>query len=198
MYGLPLGYTLPIGEYLEAEQTSFSFPVTNNTLPINTQGSMLASTPVTGMRMNETTTFAGPRVTVTLKTPNINIDEDALIKVIPHATTQVMSTGVDGAKSKLEILEERVRAIEGGGSYGFSDVTRLSLVPSVMIPHKFKVPEFEKYQGTTCPKSHLTMYCRKMVAYAYDDKLLIYCFQDSLVGVALNWYTHLEPSRIHS
>ncbi|KAG2394489.1 RNA-directed DNA polymerase-like protein [Vigna angularis] len=36
-----------------------------------------------------------------------------------------------------------------------------------------------------------------MAAYAYDDQLLIHVFQDSLVGVALNWYTHLEPSRIH-
>jgi len=42
------------------------------------------------------------------------------------------------------------------------------------------------------------MYGRKVVAYAYDDKLLIHCFQDSLASVALNWYTHLEPSRIHS
>ncbi|XP_052727606.1 uncharacterized protein LOC128193339 [Vigna angularis] len=35
-----------------------------------------------------------------------------------------------------------------------------------------------------------------MVAYAYDNQLLIYVFQDSLAGVALNCYTHLEPSRI--
>ncbi|KOM57964.1 hypothetical protein LR48_Vigan11g099700 [Vigna angularis] len=41
------------------------------------------------------------------------------------------------------------------------------------------------------------MYCRKMAAYAYDDQLLIHVFQDSLARVALNWYTHLEPSRIH-
>jgi len=198
MYGLPPGYTPPVGEYPEAEQTSFSFPGTNNTLPINTQGPILASTPMTGAGMKETVTFAEPRVTVAPKSPNITVDEDALAKVIPHATAQVVSTGIDGAKSKLEILEERVRAIEGGGSYGFGDVARLSLVPGVMIPHKFKVPEFEKYQGTTCPKSHLTMYGRKMAAYAYDDKLLIHCFQDSLAGVALNWYTHLEPSRIHS
>ncbi|RDX62750.1 hypothetical protein CR513_58886, partial [Mucuna pruriens] len=27
---------------------------------------------------------------------------------------------------------------------------------------------------------HLAMYCRKMVAYIYDDKILIHCFQDSL------------------
>jgi len=37
-----------------------------------------------------------------------------------------------------------------------------------------------------------------MVAYVYDDKLLIHFFQDSLVGVALSWYTHLKASHIRS
>jgi len=39
---------------------------------------------------------------------------------------------------------------------------------------------------------------QKMAAYAYDDKLLIHFFQDSLAGAALSWYTHLEASRICS
>jgi len=102
------------------------------------------------------------------------------------------------AKSKLQILEERLRAIEGGGHHGFGDVTDLCLVPDVIIPPKFKVPEFEKYKGTSCPKNHLTMYCRKMAAYAYDEKLLVHFFQDSLAGTTLNWYMHLELARIRS
>ncbi|XP_014523870.1 uncharacterized protein LOC106780130 [Vigna radiata var. radiata] len=91
-----------------------------------------------------------------------------------------------------------MKAIEGIESYGFGDVARLSLAPGVTIPHKFKVPEFEKYKGNTCPKNHLTMYCRKMAAYAHDDKLLIHLFQDSLADAALSWYTHLESSHIRS
>ncbi|XP_017406816.1 uncharacterized protein LOC108319988 [Vigna angularis] len=102
------------------------------------------------------------------------------------------------AKDKLEVLEGRLRAIEGFESYGFSDVARLSLALGVTIPHKFKVPEFEKYKGNTCPKNHLTMSCRKMAAYAYDDKLLIHFFQDSLAEAALSWYTHMESSHIYS
>ncbi|XP_052723746.1 uncharacterized protein LOC128193705 [Vigna angularis] len=35
-----------------------------------------------------------------------------------------------------------------------------------------------------------------MVAYAHDEELLIHVFQESLAGVALNWYTHLELTRI--
>jgi len=104
----------------------------------------------------------------------------------------------DRAKDKLEVLEKRLRAIEGGSSHEFGDAVGLCLVPDVVIPPKFKVPDVEKYKGTTCPKSHLTMYCRKMAAHAHDEKLLIHCFQDSLGGVALNWYMHLEPTRVSS
>ena len=41
-------------------------------------------------------------------------------------------------------------------------------------------------------------YCRKMGAYAKDEKLLIHSLQESLTGVAVIWYTSLEPPRVHS
>ena len=45
---------------------------------------------------------------------------------------------------------------------------------------------------------HLTMYCRKMLAYTNKDKLLIYCFQDSLTGVVAQWYLKLDRAYIRS
>jgi len=68
-------------------------------------------------------------------------------------------------------LEEKLRVIEGGSSCRFGDAIGLCLVFDVIIPPQFKVSEFEKYKGITCPKSHFTMYCRKMVVHAYDEKL---------------------------
>ncbi|CAL5185633.1 unnamed protein product [Lathyrus oleraceus] len=58
----------------------------------------------------------------------------------------------------------------------------MCLVPGLVIPVKFKAPEFEKYKGDGCPKHHLVMFCRKMTSHAHDDKLMIHCFQDSLTG----------------
>ena len=75
---------------------------------------------------------------------------------------------------------------------------KLCLVPNVIIPPKFKVPNFDKYKGTTCPKNHLKMYCWKMGVYVKDEKLLIHFFQESLIGAAITWYTNLESSQIHS
>ena len=79
-------------------------------------------------------------------------------------------------KEKIEHMEDRLRAIEGGRSYGFADMLELCLVPDVTIPPKFKVPDFDKYKGTACPKNHLRMYYRRMRAYAKDKKLLMHSF----------------------
>ena len=37
-----------------------------------------------------------------------------------------------------------------------------------------------------------------MGEYAKDEELLIHSFQESLIGVAVTWYTSLESSRVHS
>ena len=99
---------------------------------------------------------------------------------------------------KLDHLEERLRAIKGGEDYAFANLEELFLVPNIITPPKFKVSDFDKYKGTTCPKNHLKMYCRKMGAYTKDEELLIHFFQESLTGLAVTWYTNLEPSRVHS
>jgi len=125
-------------------------------------------------------------------------DGGSQVKINTHKTALRVHVKVDGAKIKMEMLEERLRAIEGRGSFGFRVLADLCLVRDVIIPPKFKVPEFEKYKGTSCPKSHLAMYCKKMAAYAHDGNLLIHLFQDSLIGISLSWYIHLEPTCICS
>jgi len=37
-----------------------------------------------------------------------------------------------------------------------------------------------------------------MVVHAHDEKLLMHIFQDSLAGMAMNWYMLLEPARVRS
>ena len=97
-------------------------------------------------------------------------------------------------REKFNHIEERLRAIEGGRDHAFADMAELCLVPDVVIPPKFKVPDLDKYKGTTCLKNHLKMFCRKMGAYSKDEKLLMHFFQESLIGTAVTWYTNLEPS----
>ena len=88
------------------------------------------------------------------------------------------------AQEKYELLEERLRAIEGINILERVGTSELSLVHGLVIPHKFKTLEFDKYDGTKCSSAYLTMYCRKMSMHTDNNKLFIYCFQDSLTRVA--------------
>ena len=58
-------------------------------------------------------------------------------------------------------LRKDLKTLRGKDLFGKSAV-ELCLVPNVKIPIKFKVPDFEKYKGNTCPLNHLVMYARKM------------------------------------
>ena len=81
---------------------------------------------------------------------------------------------------------------------GSVDPRELSLVPNVVIPPKFKVPKFEKYDGTKCPENHLATYYNKMTRHARNEDLLIHVFYDSLTGGAAQWYTKLKKDQIRT
>ncbi|RDX98902.1 hypothetical protein CR513_18117, partial [Mucuna pruriens] len=112
-----------------------------------------------------------------------------------NATPFVIHRRAPQSKEKWKSLEERLRAIEGGDKYGL-DAVDLCLVPNMGLSADFKILEFDKYKGSSCPRVHLAMYCRKMATYIYDDKVLIHYFQDNLIGAALSWYISLERGRI--
>ena len=67
-----------------------------------------------------------------------------------------------------------------------------------MIPPKFKVPTFAKYDGISCPKLHLKSYVQKIHPHTDDRKLWIHYFQESLSGAQLEWYYQLESIHIHT
>src|SRR4051812_12189643 len=87
---------------------------------------------------------------------------------------------------KYKLLEERMKAMEIQKIPGL-DFEELGLVPGVVIPPKFKVPNFAKYDGVSCPKLHLKSYVRKIQPHTADKKLWIYFFQESLSGNQLEW-----------
>lgn len=105
---------------------------------------------------------------------------------------------IEQSKERHNSLIERLEKVEGMNGIGNVDVNELILVPDLIIPPKFKVPEFEKYDGTECPKIHLAAYYRKMAGYTHDEKLLIHVFQDSLTGAAVKWYLKLKRDQVRT
>ena len=98
--------------------------------------------------------------------------------------------------NKCIALDQRMRAFEGIRLYDPIKAVEMCLVPNVVIPKKFRVPEFVKYTGTQCPITHLKAYYNKMDEVVNDEKLLIHFFQDSLSDAALTWYIRLDNTKV--
>jgi len=57
----------------------------------------------------------------------------------------------------MEEMIKRARRVDDLMNYQL-----LSLFPDVRLPLKLKMPVLDKFDGTSCPKSHLKMYMRAM------------------------------------
>ena len=78
------------------------------------------------------------------------------------------------------------------------DFEELGLVPGIVIPPKFKVPLFAKYDGVSCPRMYLRSYVRKIQPHSADKDLWVHFFQDSLFGTQLDWFYQLERADVHN
>ena len=85
-------------------------------------------------------------------------------------------------QQRCSLLDEKLKEIERVNDLGSVDPRELCLVLDLVIPPKFKMPKFEKYDGTKCPENHLATYCNKMAGHARNEDLLIYVFYESLTG----------------
>ena len=88
----------------------------------------------------------------------------------------------------MQSLGQELKEIEGVDDLESVDPRELILVPDLVIPPKFKMPMFEKYDGTKCPKNFLVTYCHKMVGHAHNEDLLVHAFYDSLTRAVAQWY----------
>ena len=92
----------------------------------------------------------------------------------------------------METLAEKLRIIEGSSANGSVDLDSLTNYPQVIMPPKFKAPEFVKYDGTRDPCAHLHMICTKIAPYGDNHPLLCQIFLDNLTSLVATWYTRLE------
>ncbi|XP_016676395.1 uncharacterized protein [Gossypium hirsutum] len=99
-------------------------------------------------------------------------------------------------EDRYKWLEENFKALESTDYHYGMDTKELSLVPDLVLPPKFKMPEFEKYNGTSCPEGHITMFYQRMTGHVNNDQLLIHYFQDNLTRAVAKWYNQLNRSQV--
>lgn len=59
--------------------------------------------------------------------------------------------------SKIDGLEEKILLMQSLNSFENTNFSNMSWFPNMTVPHKFKVLEFEKYNGRSDPMIHLQM-----------------------------------------
>ncbi|XP_057969466.1 uncharacterized protein LOC131158618 [Malania oleifera] len=111
---------------------------------------------------------------------------------IPSSTVVGVGTSKTAMEYHCDELEERLKAIEGTQAASTARRSDYCLVPNVVLPPKFKMPDFKKFDGTTCPRTHLRMYCQLMAAYVDNEKLMMHCFRSSRTRTAARWMSLSE------
>lgn len=117
--------------------------------------------------------------------PEIDDQQDAFFTTKVDSVYEAFGPSPVDLERRFQMMEDRFKAMQGPDTFGL-DAADMCLVPNVKIPPKFKVPSFEKYQGVTCPKTHIRAFCRKMAAHSNDEKLLMHFSKTVLVELLWN------------
>ncbi|XP_071917080.1 uncharacterized protein [Coffea arabica] len=97
---------------------------------------------------------------------------------------------------RLDRFDEFIRKSQGLSKQGVLDYDDLCLFPNVQLPVGFKTPKFNKYDGTSNPKTHLRLFANKLGKPVDDENLPLRLFPESLEGDALDWYSNLKPEEV--
>ena len=63
-----------------------------------------------------------------------------------------------------------MKVLELTDSFEYTSLVSLPSYTNRMYLEKFKIPEFEKYDGTGCPIMHTRLYVRRMAKYAQYEQ----------------------------
>jgi hypothetical protein len=159
------------------DNVAATIPVNNYAVGDELRGIIINGQPIAA----ETANIRGTRAPARHPAPLVDRQEDMF--TLLSDDDEVGRT--EERDRKVDALAEKIRAMECQNSLGF-DVTNMGLVDGLRIPYKFKAPSFDKYNGTSCPRTHVQAYYRKISAYTNDEKIWIYFFQDSLSGASLD------------
>ena len=125
---------------------------------------------------------------------HLGATQSAYVAPAPTAPSP-LTANPDPYDNRFAVLEKVLRQVQGTDhhSYQFQD---LCYFPEAVLPSKFCILDFEKYNDRGCPIAHLKAYCGDCAQLQVDDRLLIYLFYKSLIGPALKWFTSLDMATI--
>ncbi|XP_027911679.1 uncharacterized protein LOC114170401 [Vigna unguiculata] len=83
--------------------------------------------------------------------------------------------------------------IQASGNFPFTQ-----FILETPLPDRWKMPTFDKYDGTTNPDNHMRVFIHQMMFHVMSDPIWCRVFSTSLTGEALEWFFELPVNSIDS
>ncbi|XP_031395738.1 extensin-like [Punica granatum] len=182
----PMSISVPAPVYVAPPP--MVFPVPNLHAPVYTSKPLTFQAPQPHINFSYP---APPPVNIPVSEPNTPTQAAFAAPL----TNCLLETEVE-QEQRLKKMEENIKALQSGGSRLDAGDGDWILFPGMRLPPKIKVPEFQRYHGTTDPRHHLRHYRGKMLQYWDYEEFVIHTFWDSLAGAALDWYMSLKAADI--
>ncbi|XP_077232757.1 uncharacterized protein LOC143876956 isoform X1 [Tasmannia lanceolata] len=131
----------------------------------------------------------------------VNLDDD-------QYAAEYCAPEVDREKEKFEKFEKEMSEkfskmahemeqmrVQGPKKF---DVSELILSSTVSLPPNFKAPDYDKYDGTGCPRNHMRWFIILSQQYGLSREQMAQLFPISLIGIAKKWFLRLKPEEVRT
>ncbi|XP_077246016.1 uncharacterized protein LOC143885850 [Tasmannia lanceolata] len=78
------------------------------------------------------------------------------------------------------------------------DISEYFETPTVTLPPKFKAPDYDRYDGTGCPRNHVRWFITLSQQHGLSREQMAQLFPMSLIGIAKKWFLRLKPEETRS
>lgn len=95
--------------------------------------------------------------------PSLGIASDAKISTMSFVVNETEQD------RRLKKIKEKMRSFQGFEDYGRIIYSDLCIFSKMSMPKRFKIPNFEKYDGTNKSIVHLQNYLENMALYKNDE-----------------------------
>ena len=115
------------------------------------------------------------------------------------ATPPLVVAEIQAMKEQMEIM---MNALRGRVSSDLDDLVNRTDSPftasanSFPLPHKFRVPQIDSYDGVKDPLNHLETFKTLMHLQGVADGIMCRAFPTTLKGAARIWFSRLTPNSI--
>ncbi|XP_077215929.1 uncharacterized protein LOC143850584 [Tasmannia lanceolata] len=107
---------------------------------------------------------------------------------------------LDKGKGIVNRLDKMAQEMENMKMQGPKklNMAEFMIIPGIVLPPNFKMPDHDKYDGTGCPKSHLKALIPLLQQHGLTPEQIALLFPRSLTGTAKKWFLSLKTEEIRT